>query len=101
MSYEPTDATIAWQLARMDADATEADARAALIEAQIETALIIEAPAMLEALRDALSASEANDGDSLMNAIAAFRPIIARIDGDDDDDQVCRNGKLWADCTCC
>ena len=41
----------------MDAGATEADARAALIDA-IE--------------RD-----------------------------DDDDDQVCRNGKPWADCTCC
>lgn len=52
MPYEPTATAIAWQLARMDADATEADARAALI-------------------------------------------------GEDDDDQVCRNGKAWDDCTCC
>lgn len=44
--------------------------------------LIAEAPAMLEAMRDALSASDANDGDSLLNAIAAFRPILARIDGE-------------------
>ncbi|WP_333838786.1 hypothetical protein [Novosphingobium sp.] len=39
-----------------------------------------EAPAMLEAIRDAVGASDANDGDSLMNAIEAFRAIISRID---------------------
>jgi hypothetical protein len=33
MPYEPTAAEIAWQLARMDDDATEADARAVLLEA--------------------------------------------------------------------
>jgi hypothetical protein len=57
--YEPTDAAIAWQLARMDTGATEADARALLID------------------------------------------IADAIERDDDDDQVCRNGKPWADCTCC
>lgn len=41
--------------------------------------LAAEAPAMLVAMRDALSASDANDGGSLMNAVAAFRPIIDRI----------------------
>lgn len=46
-----------------------------------DACLIAAAPDMLEAMRDALSASDANDGDSLMNAIAAFRPILARIEG--------------------
>ena len=55
MPYEPTATAIAWQLDRMDECATEADARAALIE----------------------------------------------VSSDDEADQVCRNGKPWADCTCC
>ena len=49
-------------------------------EALANARLIIEAPSMLQVIRDALAASDANDGDSLMNAIAAFRPILARID---------------------
>jgi hypothetical protein len=48
-----------------------------------EAALITTAPDMLAAMRDALSASDANDGDSLMNAIAAFRPIIAKATGEE------------------
>lgn len=53
MTNEPTAVEIAWQLARMDEGATEADARGVLIAVS------------------------------------------------DDDDEVCRNGKPWADCTCC
>lgn len=87
---------IAWQLARMDADATEADARAALIEAQTETALIVEAPAMLELLREMLCAEKCRPWHP------EIRAILARIDAaTDEDDQVCRNGKAWADCNYC
>ena len=102
MPYEPTATAIAWQLARMDADATEADARAALIDAQTATALIVEAPAMLELLREMLCAEKCRPWHP------EIRAIVARIDAatdedddDEDDDQVCRNGKAWADCNCC
>lgn len=46
--------------------------------------LITEAPEMETAIRDAVSASDANDGDSLMNAIENFRAILTRIDKDTD-----------------
>ena len=126
----PIATAIAWQLARMDADATEADARAALITATAREnndangqciycgrdnrghehepcsddcpheLMIAEAPAMLELLREMLCAEKCRPWHP------EIRAIVARIDAatdedDDEDDQVCRNGKAWADCNCC
>jgi hypothetical protein len=45
--------------------------------------LMAEAPSMLEVLRDALAASDANCGDSLMNALCEARDILARVDKED------------------
>ncbi len=43
--------------------------------------LIAAAPDLLEALEDIVQASDANDGDSLMNAIQAAQTIIAKAKG--------------------
>ena len=58
-------------------EATGARDHAARCLAVVQT----EVHAMLAALRDALAASDANCGDSLMNALCEARDIIARIEG--------------------
>jgi hypothetical protein len=50
-------------------------------ESRANARLIAAAPDLLTALEDIVQASDANDGDSLMNAIQAAQTIIAKATG--------------------
>jgi hypothetical protein len=66
------------RITMMDCENDEVDDDALLANAQ----LICAAPDLLAALQDIVEASDANDGDSLMNAIQAAQTIIAKAKGE-------------------
>jgi hypothetical protein len=66
----------------MDEGATAADARAALIEAQAEDAIVAEAPAMLAALRWAREAMTPPNNSEEIELCSEIESILARIAGE-------------------